>query len=259
MKNFKLYSKVLSFLTSGVVISSFGGCGKKVPSVSFDSSVSSTYVTDSCTTLVTDSISTTSTTLVTSPITLYSTVKLVTSSCVTAYVASSSVSSNDDIVISYFESLGSDVKSSYDYPDFSDKGKLYFITCVDFLFYDGSINGVKFSDMTDMARSQLVNDISTIDGLICSKYPNYKESISYGASSIYDKASDIIKSGSSNLSDYSRLKLGEENYSNLEEYKDLFVEQTSRDWDSFKDIVGDAYSYSKSKVKDKYEDFRGQY
>lgn len=248
MNNLNFYSKVLSFFTGSVILSSLVGCGEKVPSVSFsDSSISSV---SSDTTLS----NTTSSSTISVSNKSFSTV----TSTVTAYVVSSSNESYDDSVISYFDSLGKDVEYSYDSPDFLDKGKLYFITCVDFLFYEGSINGVKFSDMTEMARSQLINDISTIDDLICSKYPNYKECISYGASSIYDKASDVIKSGSNDLSDYSREKLGEENYSNLEQYKDLFIEQTSRDWDSFKDIVGDAYSYGKSKVKTKYEDFRGQ-
>ena len=245
----KKFSKVLSFLTSSVVISSFGSCGSKVPSASTDSSFNT-----STSSVSTDSSISTSTS---STLSIFST--LASSFSVTGYIASSSSVSSDDLVIDYFESLGNDVKSSYNYPDFLDKGKLYFITCVDFLFYDGAINGIKFSDMTDSYRKQLVNDISTIDSLICSKYPDYKENISYGAASLYDKASDIISSGSSNISDYSREKLGEENYSNLEEYKDLFIEQTSRDWDSFKDIVGDAYQYSKSKVKSKYDDFKGQY
>ena len=252
MNNLNFYSKVLSFFTGSVILSSLVGCGEKVPSASFyDNSFSSTtsHLSDT-TSSSTVSITSKSTGIISS--------KSFCTSTVTAYVASSSNESYDDSVISYFDSLGKDVEYSYDSPDFLDKGKLYFITCVDFLFYEGSINGVKFSDMTEMARSQLINDISTIDDLICSKYPNYKEWISYGASSIYDKASEVIKSGSSNLSDYSREKLGEENYSNLEQYKDLFIEQTSRDWDSFKDIVGDAYSYGKSKVKTKYEDFRGQ-
>jgi len=253
------FSKAVSFLTGGVVLSTFVGCNR-VSNASFSdssvmSSISSTTV-DSTSNTMSSSATTDSTSNTMSS--NYSRVFTTVSSTVTSYVASSVNSFLDDEVIGYFDSLGKDVKSSFNSPDFLDKGKLYFVTCVDFLFYDGSINGVKFSDMTDMARSQLISDISAIDDLICSKYPNYKECISYGASSIYDKAGQIIKSGSNSLSDYSREKLGEENYSNLEQYKDLFIEQTSRDWDSFKDIIGDAYSYGKSKVKSKYEDFRGQ-
>ena len=69
------------------------------------------------------------------------------------------------------------------------------------------------------------------------KFPNYKESISENSGAAYDKASDIIHSGSVNVKDYSREKLGEDNYMKIKSYKDLFVEQTNQDWNEFTDIV----------------------
>lgn len=167
-------------------------------------------------------------------------------------------SADDAIVLDEFNDISSDIISSRDSSDFLEKGKSYFIYCVDFLFYGGEIKGVKFNDLSEMAREQLISDIITIDNLICSKFPNYKENISEGSSEAFDKASDIIHSGTSNVKDYSREKLGDENYDKIGEYKDLFVEQTGRDWDEFKNIVGSGYDKGKSKIKDWYEGFKGQ-
>ena len=248
----RLYGRILSVFSSGVILVSSSGC-KKVPSASFSSSSVSTSVSNFSSSGTTFSSSTGSSIISDSK--SFSTTLC---SSVTQYVSSCSSSDNSFLVVDYFSSLGNDVKSSYESFDFLDIGKLYFITCVDFLFYDGSINGIRFSDMSDKARSQLICDICFIDDLICSKYPDYKEYISYGASDLYLRASDIIKSHSINVSDYSREKLGDETYYSLGMYKDLFIEQTSRDWDSFSEIVGDAYSFGKSKVKSKYDGFRGR-
>ena len=93
MNNLNFYSKVLSFFTGGVILSSLVGCGEKVPSVSFsDSSISSV---SSDTTLS----NTTSSSTISVSNKSFSTV----TSTVTAYVVSSSNESYDDSVISYFD------------------------------------------------------------------------------------------------------------------------------------------------------------
>lgn len=165
-------------------------------------------------------------------------------------------SESDSIVLNQFSELNNDIRNSFNSSDLLDKGKVYFIYCVDFLFFDGEIKGVKFSDLSDIARCQLINDIITIDGLICSKFPNYKSCIADSVSAAYNKASMIIHSGSIKVDDYSRERLGDDNYAKIKEYKDLFVVQTSRDWDEFVFIIGEGYNKGKIKVKDWYEGYK---
>ena len=176
--------------------------------------------------------------LVTNPVTIaltstaYTSSKLLTSSMSSTLLTSSSstsltslsyfydittetITNNDLEILDYFGKMGDIVKESFNSEDLLDKGKSYFIYCVDFLFYDGEINGIRFNDMTDSAKEQLLRDISTIDSLICSKYPNYKEDIKEGYGNAYNKASEVIRVGSENINEFSRDKLGEENYNKL--------------------------------------------
>ena len=164
-------------------------------------------------------------------------------------ITTETITDNDLEILDYFDKMGDIVKESFNSDDLLDKGKSYFIYCVDFLFYDGEINGIRFNDLTDSAKEQLLRDISTIDSLICSKYPNYKDDIKEGYGNAYNKASEVIRVGSENINEFSRDKLGEENYNKLKEYKDLFVDTAFGDWDDFVDILGKG----KQKVKDWYE------
>lgn len=167
---------------------------------------------------------------------------------------SDSFSSRDNVVIEKFEMIRNDISDSIDSSNLLDKGKSFFVNCVDFLFYDGEIDGIKFDDMTEGAKKFLLGIVSDIDDLICSKFPNYKEDISSMAGSIYNRASEIIKSGSNNLKNFSRDKLGVDNYNKLSEYITEFKSQVSSDIDS----IGDVIDSSKSKVKDWYHNFKGQ-
>ena len=254
---FKFYKKLIALVTSGVMSLSLCGCSKeKAKESSSGIVITSGIITVPTTTKLTTTKLTTTTVTTTTTTTVITSVT--TTEPVTEPPLNPVYNEVDSAVLEEFNVIGDDIINSKDSSDFLDKGKLYFIYCVDFLFYDGDIKGVKFSDLSEMAREQLICDIITIDNLICSKFPDYKETISEGSSAAFDKASDIIHSGTTNVKDYSREKLGSENYDKIGEYKDLFVEQTSRDWDEFKDIVGSGYDKGKSKIKDWYEGFKGQ-
>lgn len=254
---FKFYKKLIALVTSGVMSLSLCGCSKeKAKESSSGIVITSGIITVPTTTKLTTTKLTTTTVTTTTTTTVITSVT--TTEPVTEPALDPVYSDADSTVLEEFSNIGNEIIDSRDSSDFLDKGKSYFIYCVDFLFYDGEIKGVKFNDLSEMAREQLICDIITIDNLICSKFPNYKETISEGSSEAFDKASDIIHSGTTNVKDYSREKLGSENYDKIGEYKDLFVEQTSRDWDEFKDIVGSGYDKGKSKIKDWYEGFKGQ-
>ena len=255
--------KIFAVLTGGLFV--LCGCGKKSnDNASIEHTLISTSSEGNRTTapelLVTNlvTIALTSTTYTSSSsLTSSMSSTLLTSSSSTSStslsdfydITTETITDNDLEILDYFGKMGDIVKESFNSEDLLDKGKSYFIYCVDFLFYDGEINGIRFNDMTDSAKEQLLRDISTIDSLICSKYPNYKDDIKEGYGNAYNKASEVIRVGSENINEFSRDKLGEENYNKLKEYKDLFVDTAFGDWDDFVDILGKG----KQKVKDWYE------
>ena len=255
--------KIFAVLTGGLFV--LCGCGKKSnDNASIEHTLISTSSEGNRTTapelLVTNlvTIALTSTTYTSSSsLTSSMSSTLLTSSSSTSStslsdfydITTETITDNDLEILDYFGKMGDIVKESFNSEDLLDKGKSYFIYCVDFLFYDGEINGIRFNDMTDSAKEQLLRDISTIDSLICSKYPNYKDDIKEGYGNAYNKASEVIRVGSENINEFSRDKLGEENYNKLKEYKDLFVDTAFGDWDDFVDILGKG----KQKVEDWYE------
>lgn len=255
--------KIFAVLTGGLFV--LCGCGKKSND---NASIEHTLISTSSEgdrTSISESLVTNPVTIALTSTTYTSSSSLTSSMSSTLLTSSSSTSStslsdfydittetitdNDLEILDYFGKMGDIVKESFNSEDLLDKGKSYFIYCVDFLFYDGEINGIRFNDMTDSAKEQLLRDISSIDSLICSKYPNYKDDIKEGYGNAYNKASEVIRVGSENINEFSRDKLGEENYNKLKEYKDLFVDTAFGDWDDFVDILGKG----KQKVKDWYE------
>lgn len=264
MKNFKDYGGFLSFITSGAIVVSLCGCShEKVYDSSLGvSSGAVTEVDNTCTTSVMSSttISSLTTSLIsTSTSTGMNLTTVVDSSLSSVSSGSESFSTettsaftdNDSVVLNYFGEMAGKL-NDFSSDDFLYNAKMYFVYCVDFLFYDGEIKGIKFDDLSLMAKQQLLRDISFVDSFICSYFPNYKETISTNAGALYDKAASIIKEGADNINDFSREKLGEENYSKLEMCKDLFIDQTINDWNDFVDILGKG----KSKFDDWYYNFK---
>ena len=169
--NIKLYKKVLAGLTSGVIAFSCCGCSNNDQSISEqdsnkkNTSVSS-YTTDVTTINSMEEISHTTDAFISTTkeadVSTFTSQTIDTQTSVSENFDSSSFSHDDVTVLDYFTNMGNSIKESLDSSDLLEKGKSYFIYCVDFLFYDGEINGIKFSDMTDLAKQQLLSDISKI-------------------------------------------------------------------------------------------------
>ena len=267
----KFYNRLYACLTSGVVAFSFSSCSddRKEYYTSNDSFVVPLEVVPEVTSVSSSSLVTTTSSTTTSSTTTSSTSEITTlpvtsytsdfTSDYTSFISSTTSvttmdveSESDKVIKEHFSNIDEDMKNSTDTDGFLSKGKSYFVYCVDFLFYDGEIKGIKFSDLTSSVKQQLLIDIDNIDSLICSKFPNYKETISEGSSKVYNKAAEIIKAGSKNVKDFSKEKLGQENYDKLKEYKDMFMDTAFGDFDEFKDIL----KKGKSKIKEWYEGLR---
>lgn len=166
-------------------------------------------------------------------------------------------SSNDEIVINSLESSLTKINNgSTSDSSFSDSAKGVFVSIVDFLFYDGEINGVTFDELTDSGKQKVLEIASKVDGAIESKIPGYKETISDTASSAFNKASEVIKSGANNLNNFAREKLGEENYQSIIDAKDELVYYTKNAINFLGDVGGKVFNSVKDKLDSWYQDFK---
>lgn len=151
-----------------------------------------------------------------------------------------------------------------------DKLKGIFITTVDFIFYDGEIKGVTFKELSEEAKQKVLQTVAAIDTKIENKFPNYKETISAKTKDAFNKMSDMIHKGAKNIQEFSKDKLGEENYNSLINAKDELVFYTknalhtlgnvaSGIWDKsegIRDKVSDTLKDGKDKVKNWYENLK---
>ena len=168
-------------------------------------------------------------------------------------------SSADEKAIETFNSIEEDIDNilnSETVNNAKDKAKGVFVTIVDFLFYDSEINGVTFDELTDSGKQKVLEIASSIDNKIENKFPNYKETISETAKDAFNKASELIKKGANNLKEFSKEKLGEENYNAIVEVKDEIIEYTKDAIDIIGDVGSDLLDSGKEYIKKWYENFR---
>ena len=168
--------------------------------------------------------------------------------------------SKDEIVINYFNEATQDINTflaSEKVETAKAKCKEYFITFVDFIFYNGTIKDVTFVELKDSTKKQVITLTQKLDALIMKKFPNYKETIGETSKNVYEKASDLLNSGKENLEDYIISKVGEDKYQDILDSIESVKENDKNTWNDVKDTASDLYESGKEKVKSWYEDFRG--
>ena len=165
-------------------------------------------------------------------------------------------SANDEKVINSLNETLNKVKSNVSDSNFLDSAKGIFISVVDFLFYDGSINGVTFDELTDNGKKKVLEIASSIDSVIENKFPGYKDAISAKASNAFNKASEIIKDGAKDLNDFAREKLGEDNYQSIIDAKDELIYYTKNAINFIGDVSSSLWSSAKDKLNNWYQNFK---
>ncbi|MEF2663612.1 MAG: hypothetical protein U0M92_04805 [Bacilli bacterium] len=129
----------------------------------------------------------------------------------------------DNIVIDELNNTLKNIEESTQDENFKDKASSTFISIVDFLFYDGTIKGISFDELTEKGKEKVLEISSKIDVKLEEKCPGYKEKISNSTSKAYQKASKIIKKGAKNINDFAKSALGDENYQAIIDAKDELV------------------------------------
>lgn len=165
-------------------------------------------------------------------------------------------SDKDTEVINSLNETLTKVKSNVSDNDFLDSAKGVFISIVDFLFYDGSINGVTFDELSDSGKKKVLEIASSIDSTIENKFPGYKETISDKASNAFNKASEIIKKGANDLNDFAREKLGEDNYQSIIDAKDELIVYTKNAINFIGDVSSSLWNSAKDKLNNWYQNFK---
>lgn len=170
-------------------------------------------------------------------------------------------SANDKNIINTFSDIENDVdamlKNGND-ESVKDKAKGVFITLVDFIFYDGTINGVTFNELTDAGKQKVLSIAASIDKKIDTKFPGYKESISDKTSNAFKHASEVIKSGGNDINNFAKEKLGDEYYQEIINSKDEFVKYTKNALSIVEEVGSNLFNKGKDALNTWYQNFKNK-
>ena len=162
----------------------------------------------------------------------------------------------DNIVIDELNNTLKNIEESTQDENFKDKASSTFISIVDFLFYDGTIKGISFDELTEKGKEKVLEISSKIDVKLEEKCPGYKEKISNSTSKAYQKASKIIKKGAKNINDFAKSALGDENYQAIIDAKDELAKY-SKDALNFVTGAGSkVFNDTKDKLNEWYQNFK---
>lgn len=167
-----------------------------------------------------------------------------------------SLSIKDNTVINEMNDTLNSINKESSSSNFSDKAKATFISIVDFLFYDGTIKGVTFNELTDEGKHKVLELANKIDVKLEEKVPGYKEKISSTTSNAYNKASEIIKNGASSLNSFAKEKLGDENYNSIIDAKDELVKYSKNALNLVGNTGSKIFSNTKDKLNEWYQNFK---
>ncbi len=167
-------------------------------------------------------------------------------------------SDKDITVIDTFTSTLEDINSSDTNASFKVKAKGTFVSIIDFLFYDGSINGITFKELTDKGKEKVLELASKIDDTIESKIPGYKESIASGCSSAFNAMSKLIKKGATNVNEFLISNLDEDDYTSVINAKDELVLYTKNAFSFMRDVGSNIVNSTIDSLNDWYLEWKNK-
>ncbi len=168
-------------------------------------------------------------------------------------------SNTDELAIQTFEEIDHNVDTilqKKESESLQNKAKGIFITLVDFIFYDGTINGVKFDELTDNGKKKVLEITAKIDEKIENKFPGYKETITVNTKNAFQKASELIKKGANNINEFAKEKLGDNNYQAIIASKDEFVKYTKNAISIIGNVGSNLLNKGKDALNNWYQDFK---
>jgi hypothetical protein len=166
------------------------------------------------------------------------------------------LSTKDTTVLNSLNETLNIIESSKSGSTFTKSAKATFINIVDFLFYDGTIKGITFKELTDNGKQKVLEVANKIDNAIEKKSPGYKENISDKVSNAYKNASLLIKKGASNLDVFLNSKLDDADYNSIIYAKDELITYTKNAVSFITDAGSSLFKTSKNKLSKWYQNYK---
>lgn len=159
---------------------------------------------------------------------------------------------SEEEIVNYFEDNYNEINSNT-WDNVKNNAKEYFITIVDFIFYDGEIKGHTFNDLSTSAKLKIISIALKIDSKIEEHIPGYKETISSNSSKIYNNVKERLVTLYLDIS----VEICKNHENDCNTAKEIFkdIKDNCRiGWDFVKKLV----SSGTSKLKDWYEVYSGK-
>jgi len=165
-------------------------------------------------------------------------------------------SKKDTTIINNLENTLSEVNNQSNNKTFAESAKATFVNIVDFLFYDGAINGITFKELTDKGKSKVLELAAKIDAVIEKRIPGYKDTIAKGTNSAFNKASELIKKGVNDLDGFLKSHLDEYDYNALIDAKDELILYSKNAISFVGDVGSNLFNNAKDKLNNWYQNFK---
>lgn len=170
----------------------------------------------------------------------------------------------DEEVVEYIEDVTNEVETLTEEESLSEKTKQSlkkaFITLTDFIFYDGTIKGKTFKELSYEAQTKILELYEKLDTKIENVFPNYKEDIKDTSTKTYSKAKEKAKELKEKIKSIYIERVGEDTYQKemdiIKNTKDKVVEKTTPVIAGVKDKAKDTYTKTKDKLDEWYKNFK---
>lgn len=126
--------------------------------------------------------------------------------------------------------------------DCLEYAKNTFVTLVDFIFLGAEIDNIKFEDLSEEEKQEVLYTCYVIDSKLEEKFPNYKQNISDTKTNFLNKASELIQKGKDNIKEFTE-----------ETFSDEFIESVNQAKKDLKDVASNSWEFLKSFGIDSYE------
>lgn len=171
---------------------------------------------------------------------------------------------SDDEVVEYINNVTNEVSELNSEKSLSQKTKeslkKTFITLTDFIFYDGTIKGKTFKELSSEAQEKVLELYEKLDSKIESIFPNYKEEIKDTSTKTYSKVKEKAKELKEKIKSIYIERVGEDTYQKemeiIENTKDKVVEKASPVISDVKDKAKETYTKTKDKLDKWYKNFK---
>ncbi len=167
----------------------------------------------------------------------------------------------DENVVNYVSTIENEIENinytESNKESIKEKLKENFIVLTDFIFYDGTIKGKTFNELSSDAKEEILELYEKIDNKIENVYPNYKEEIKDTSTKAYSKAKEMTISLKEYLKKSYIDSIGEDTYQKemeiIKDTKDQVKEKAEPIIDTAKEKTKETYAKTKDKLNTWYQ------